>query len=1559
MKKCVYIFNGDTYSYEQLVDKLLEQGLKDSDILYSIADGTRQEQLVERTEKFIRENKARSLHYISPEDDYSFGGDPSEHESSNFKHILNFLDDPIFEEAAGALKLPRMDEESFIKNKANIIKSENDQLSGEEAIELAKKELSFYKLQRYDGFILHYLLRNVANEPTIASIKDNLNKLAKEFKDDQDMIDRINQILNSDKLINDILQSQTQFLLAPINFKKNSKIFRNIPISAVLHTERGDVEIFDQIDALVIDASGAVQIYKYKITEEDTTHWGNRGRVQTPKTEKYRFELAFIQALLENSGILRSRDKTNISLNLITLQTKYDHNAQDGLPLTTISNQPRVIEMSMHNGQPQLSKHIQIARQIIQPAISLTNCDEAIIKANQHLNRIWVGSNIQVEAVQQSVADWISQNKNKAIRVLHPLPSSENKAYYDVIYNGKHHYITEDTDIEHNKEIEQVVSELLSQSAERSGTIADRIQSGIVQAFENGSKGLDAQHLSGFSMSQIATLKSILDPYFSQIPTKDGPMYEWEFQKNSEISNYNILLFKHNKTGQLDIITLSDLNLDSVVRFKKGTTLAGCYSNDVNVNQLPSTWGNIQAMRTLVLLNYIMPDLSNCKLGRLKVVSTFDTGSGKTFSIQNLIGKYYHPLMQLVESNTPNEGKFENNFKGVSYINVYDTLIQTFKDIIARGSAKYIDNFEEKVNDLEKAVEEAGLSCDSVKIDRLLELAKDISEQYSSKSAEYLANRLEIEKEISPDHPLKMLLMIQETLSYLRQQDIEPPTRIPKITRAVLKSGAIPSNNFKVVKDFWLQTSQRINDEAYLEGKQIDKLIAEYYKEVGYTNAQNKFLGNQTHVFNDLFEDNDQMRFYNPYEENNSLTNAQRKFLKQALYIFAKYRYMNNGRTFQFKQIDVDSEDYKKFVDENAIWYFNCPLKKASNKSLDRMEYNFIRTRDSIKRLIDDPKLWAREFFTDEQLALYTDKNQTPDDITKLSVRNYFWYGEVSLNGESFDSGTRDGQLTSHPNVDYFEHNVENLLRDFSFESIRSQNMSKMMVASKLFLLQMHLTGNQNNNIDDFKDEFKYINDYLKLNVFDLSVMDNSERKIAKIILPLRNVFRHTLVAGNVASAVRDCTEGFAQIMARSLIKNNTNIKPNEVLRAYGIVVKDSVEDSLRGLTVAGIVNQLCVKYRLSNIDVANVSEGQKTGGHGINNFIDEMYWSIRKPDFLNRMVLFVSQCIHDGVWEAFSLNEDGELIYDWKKDKRFSLLASNDKSNLEEYNKQKSLYFSLLRVWNQDHPSNLAEKGNLPMPYSNLDIQAIRHLSDNIWGAYDKSEKAMGEYALLGQTFAMFTTWMNGQLEMYFKPLQTQKDQFKWTQEIDLDGNLLFIDKDGNITTEDTGVPSLVQMPIQVQGIFQTLKQTLAILTNLEEGNFKEDIWGNEMNQNNIKKLLTDITMTILLWTVIKVALDSLRDKQKENTDPNDVVTNALCEVLYRGFYSAWDGFQGPLNAINYLGNNTNPPIYTESISITKDLIKVLSGDYTLLSFGSRHFAPVRPFRETIKAAQSGKQPS
>lgn len=57
-------------------------------------------------------------------------------------------------------------------------------------------------------------------------------------------------------------------------------------------------------------------------------------------------------------------------------------------------------------------------------------------------------------------------------------------------------------------------------------------------------------------------------------------------------------------------------------------------------------------------------------------------------------------------------------------------------------------------------------------------------------------------------------------------------------------------------------------------------------------------------------------------------------------------------------------------------------------------------------------------------------------------------------------------------------------------------------------------------------------------------------------------------------------------------------------------------------------------------------------------------------------MVLFMGKLKHDGSYKAYSI-VDGKLVYNWRMDERFKLLASNDKNNMEAYNKQKSLYLS------------------------------------------------------------------------------------------------------------------------------------------------------------------------------------------------------------------------------------------------------------------------------------------
>jgi hypothetical protein len=100
-------------------------------------------------------------------------------------------------------------------------------------------------------------------------------------------------------------------------------------------------------------------------------------------------------------------------------------------------------------------------------------------------------------------------------------------------------------------------------------------------------------------------------------------------------------------------------------------------------------------------------------------------------------------------------------------------------------------------------------------------------------------------------------------------------------------------------------------------------------------------------------------------------------------------------------------------------------------------------------------------------------------------------------------------------------------------------------------------------------------------------------------------------------------------------------------------------------------MNQLNLKYRFSNLDIARISEGLKTSGSGILNAENWAYLTLRSPDYLNRMVLFSARMHHDGVEDAYYI-KDGELKYDWKLDKRFQVYLDPNgaTNNREEYNK-------------------------------------------------------------------------------------------------------------------------------------------------------------------------------------------------------------------------------------------------------------------------------------------------
>jgi hypothetical protein len=223
-------------------------------------------------------------------------------------------------------------------------------------------------------------------------------------------------------------------------------------------------------------------------------------------------------------------------------------------------------------------------------------------------------------------------------------------------------------------------------------------------------------------------------------------------------------------------------------------------------------------------------------------------------------------------------------------------------------------------------------------------------------------------------------------------------------------------------------------------------------------------------------------------------------------------------------------------------------------------------------------------------------------------------------------------------------------------------------------------------------------------------------------------------------------------------------------------------------------------------------------------------------------MTLFVAKAMHDGCWEAWSIDENNNLKYDWKKDKRFNLLASEDTSNMDAYISQRELYFSKIREYNQDHPNqeplDYSLDTNLPTPYSNQDILSIRSIGDNIYGSYDKSKKGMYENWALGISFGMFTTWFNGIYNNYFGQVgQYSTNKLKQEQDTDPEtGQLLYFNrKTGQITTEAIGDDGSANdkvfknVPIITQGIFPTIGTLWRICRNEGYDEMKKYLNSNE----------------------------------------------------------------------------------------------------------------------------------
>lgn len=1467
--------------------------------------------------------KLKSTYTPKLNDDFTVSSLMNGEPDSGVKSILNFIDTAACSILGRQLVTPLVLEDYKKYEVKKILEEQNLDLdtAPQAAIDAATKQventIANWKRIQEDSFALHKLF----TDGTI--LGPDVDFIAKFQK-------TLPKSLNSTDLLVKLHNNLKNIYIAEKGRFADSETIRSLNLSSKL---KGiDQELVGHIDYLFVGSDGTLHLYLFKTTSESPNKW------KGVKEEKYKYQLAFLKQMLKDNGA----DVTDIELNIVPVQLNYN------------SDYSQVESIIVHNPNPNyqystrktdnryaMHKYDRETSQFFEKKSTIRPITDSVIDRADNINRqIFPDINIRSTGIGESAKEWILHAPEADPEGVEPLvikTVGEPGHYYDVIINGEVHPIKTKGSKKTNKDILKLVTDHLEELEDDKGYSTQRLKDAILESYKKGF--MTFENVKGLR-GKSDVLYSVLSKYL--IPNKDseGKVVDYNWKLRDDIIDANILIFE-NKDGVIDVITLSAFDLNAKIRFNGNENLLGHFVYDSDYIDLKANYGNIELVRTMTILNEALPTLGDVKLGNIGVLSAI----GQSAYIQKNIGqfakKYYHNITNIVKKGGVN---ITNNFSTIGnekFTNELDSLVEEYLSVIegkpARAVAEYEKfGFKTLVESLDK---------DSyVKAEALRYILSQIQENYGFDNFDYYQRAMAMNN--MTGNMARLYDMVAKAYFNLTGEEVVRTENEDTFEKWFTTPNTRESQNIQYIVN-GLQTTYDVIASEFeaIYNEEIRNNFDDFYKAVGYTQAQNMTIGNQVTEFNNLY-DMETMTFKNPYDINNNLSDPERKLLKRVLYQIAQITTKK-----QFKLNFSDEAGIAKHIESHPEYLF-VPLEKAS-KATSRSGVNRLkaRFRNAFKRVknIDERFDEFVQGVSQEERELMGAIDS--DEFYTFSVQNPFKSSMV-MGGRTYGQVlAKRRDMIAKYGPEYFETNLENILIDYLVKSIQTEQLHKFITTSKAFLLRMHITGELGGNKSEVAKEIKYIEDYLKINVFNSSIMSKKERSVISTIMPAKQMATHLLIGGNVVGFVRDTIQGLEANFMQAYTKLNTDLDAKSVSTAYAYVTKHATSNAM----AVNLLGKLCLKYRLSNTDVGRIAERAKTGRNGLLNYDNWLYSTMRSPDFVNRMVLFVAKCMHDGVWDAYSIDENNNLKYDWRKDKRFSLLTDpNADKNSEEYKRQKSLYLSKIREYYEEHPEIAAANDtdmtiDLPTPYSQRQIRAIRAVGDNIYGAYDKSKKAMCEFHSLGICFGMFTTWMNGIVNNYFmKPQRNGISQLLEEQEIDENGNLLFFDEYGNITTENTGMPVYKFVPPIVMGIIPSI----AILSRMcKDKGLKatmDYIKATPVMKANMRKLLSDILMTVFMMLLFKLALDPAYKEHKKNAEDNPLLVNWSEELLYKGSRGAWDIFMGPINVIKFIGQDSATPIYSVPAQLLRNTYTTITGDKTVGNLVVTNTGIGRSFKDT-----------
>ncbi len=1293
------------------------------------------------------------------------------------------------------------------------------------------------------------------------------------------------------------------------------------------------------IDLLIVDSTGKAHIIDYKTSIHGYSEFG------VPKKTAYTYQTATYARMLEKYGLnMYGSSRLVAPIQITNFRKDGDNYAYDGIlapqSFTTIStslSEEKLWE-NIDEFMPapfKLSITTQEATQQVKDIMSEWFPDYSSVR----------------EITQDEVIKMLKQWKK--------LTPDENNIFTLSLSDGSSP-ITANSEPEF---VQKVTKFMQSQPANRLRYTAD-IKRAINEAIKNGIKSVDFPSPKFRSTDrEMYWLRDNLSPYCNGT---------WEILDNELLESFGILTLK-TKDGfypkQIDFIRVSTNNLKTNYRkylskdnpLKNRTLLTGSYEPDVaqksrsNSMMLEAVNGNIELMETLLLINQ-MSGIEGYTVGNVRIVNP-KFGDGLLVTNEQLLycwtelNKHHR-----VQNNKISDGT-------IKFATMYEQCRMLFDHIMTEGDNYGWRDSYRKLSSLRECRTVLDENIDASAPDKIAALNKVLSilntVTTSRTGYNYLdkiyTNQAEINsKEVSLHNAILFAIAEANGIKF-RQQLSDHDKWIESIM--IFKDGwsgtyfdnpgNMNSETLNLVTQLTTQAYQNVRDEMQKEKVEITRLIRNLKRQKSFGKLEERTIGNQVSLYENMTEvtaDGDFM-FKNP----NRLQGAEREFLEYCLYKINKNRYPL-----------MTDEELQKMKETDDVRYYRVPLARGSDDSLVSTVGLLSALKGKLRYLMPSVAFKKAREKLEGIFNAEVETSDQQDSQILFTMTNLFDGGE--------NEARRLDKIKSL-GIENLEHNLETLLYKHLFAYSIKDNVDGVFPMIKAAMIHLATQGSIQNNV--FSKDMEYINNYIRNKIFNQSIVDPKLQGLANKLGLIKSAASKATLAFAPVQAIYQPLQGLWVDISLMIRKpdGKDSFTFNNFKKALKIVYSDLSHFSDTP-TLCSAFNEL---FGLNDIDMNTYVDKISTSRKGIWNFTNMLFKFASRPDYYNRMTIFIAQMLGDGCYYAHHINEKGELIYDWKKDKRFEAFANGRVSD-PKYNEQRSLYYAVAKQFEAERTRNkdgtlfkldMSNPQPLPRAYTNKEAESMKSLADDIYGYYSHEKRSLIMSTLAGSMWLQFKTYWSGKKNQYLQSggvrlrgnwehyTETiidrntgERKTVKYYYQVDQSGNILYneppLSEDEIIRRGmQTIAPVMQWKGLWQEGIMATFAEL--VINSKNAGSFKQgwDATWNNQDENlrrayrsNIKQAGYDLTMWLIGGSIIGALLaDWLKELKEDNIKNRDVVTGLGITAANIAVMAVKNSFMD-FNAIESIGGplgQWTPFSFEWGARMTNQGIKVLTGEEDL----------------------------